>query len=164
MSQSPHVTSTPITSPSTVTGRLLVCEQAGHWAGVLRRELAEAGVRVWETRSLAECWDALAATPASFLIVELTSAGGEALLERLVRLPRDFPLARVAVVADRRLTGWEQLIREAGAVHFTCQPRQLAPLAQMACCHLASVPPPPQSLTDRIWAGLPWSGKEKEEG
>jgi hypothetical protein len=68
-------------------------------------------------------------------------------------------LAEVAVVAARSLAGWQWLVREAGAVHFSCSPRQLGPLAEMACRHLASVPLPPQSLTDRILAGLPWGSE-----
>ncbi len=143
-------------SEGAAAGRLLVCERGGRWAGALQHELAAAGVRVWETRSLADCWEALAASPASFVIVELTLANAEGLLRRMVRRGRDFPLAEVAVVAARPLAGWQWLVREAGAVHFSCSPRQLGILAEMACRHLASVPLPPQSLTDRILAGLPW--------
>ena len=68
----------------------------------LRRELAEAGVRVWETRTLADCWSELAESPASFVVLEL---GGNVagLLGRMARLPREFPAARLAVVADRSL-------------------------------------------------------------
>ncbi len=151
--------SSVIPSEAPAAGRLLVCERSGQWAGALRRELAQSGVPLGETRSLAECWEALAASPASFLVVELTVESAEDLLRRMVRLGRDFPLARVAVVAPRRLAGWQGLLREAGAVHFTCSPRQLGVVAEMACRHLASVPAPPQGLTDRILAGLPW-GKE----
>ena len=75
--------------------------------------------------------------------------------------PRDYPLARWAAVAARPLAHWQWLLREAGAVDFVVSPRRLGPLAQAICRHLASVPPPPQSLTERIWAGLPW---EEEEG
>jgi hypothetical protein len=148
-------------SDATTAGRMLVCERHDLWAAALRRELAPAGVRVWDTRSLTECWELLAATPASFVIVELTAANVENLLLRMARLPRDFPLARVAVVAARRLTGCQWLLREAGAVHYVAALRQLGPLAQLACRHLASVPPPLQSLTDRIWAGLPWGEEER---
>ena len=51
--------------------RLLVCERTGRWAVALRRELAEVGVRVWESRTLDFCWNELAASPASFLVLEL---------------------------------------------------------------------------------------------
>jgi hypothetical protein len=122
----------------------------------LRRELTGAGVRVWETRTLADCWTELDASPASFVVVEL---GGDlsGLLGRMARRPREFPRARLAVVADRVLAGHEWLMREAGAVHFVCSPRRVGTLAQLACRHLAQVPPPQQSLTERIWASLPWA-------
>ena len=144
-----------------VPARLLVCERTGRWAVTLRRELADVGVRVWETRTLDYCWRELAASPASFVIVELSGDIGT-LLRRLARLGCEYPAARAAVVADRRLAQYEWLLREAGAVHFLCSSRQVGPLAQLACRHLAQVPPPPQSLTERIWATLPWG--ERGEG
>ena len=39
--------------------KLIVCERTRALGGALRRELAEAGVRVWETRTLADCRDEL---------------------------------------------------------------------------------------------------------
>jgi len=143
-----------------VPARLLVCERTGRWAVTLRRELAEVGVRVWETRTLDYCWRELAASPASFVIVELAGDIGT-LLRRLARLGGEYPAARAAVVADRPLAQCEWLLREAGAVHFLCSPRQAGPLAQLACRHLAQVPPPPQSLTERIWATLPWDDRRR---
>ena len=143
-------------------GRLLVCERAGCWAVGLRRELA--GSRpVYETRSLAQCWEMLAGVAASFVVVELTGGNGgntDALLERMGRLERDFPLARLAVVAGRDLGGYEWLMREAGAVHFVSSPRRLRPLADLACRHLDQVAEPQRSLTEQIWAGLPWGQAE----
>jgi hypothetical protein len=143
--------------------RLIVCERTGRWAVALRRELAEAGVRVWETRTVADCWKELAESPASFVVVEL---GGDiaGLLHRMARQPREFPMARLAVVADRALAGYQWLMREAGAVHFLCSPRQVGPLAQLACRHLAQVPPLQQSLAERIWANLPWGERGKGRG
>ena len=94
--------------------------------------------------------------PASFAVVELgANVGG--LLRLLAAQPRQFPAARLAVVADRSQAGYEWLMREAGAVHFLCSPRQVAVLARLACRHLAEVPPPQQSLAERIWASLPWA-------
>jgi hypothetical protein len=136
--------------------RLSVCERTGRWAVALRRELAGAGVRVSETRSLADCWERLAEAPASFLVVELSAVTVDELLFRTARLQRDFPVARLAAVADRRLADYQWLMREAGAVHFTCSPRGLGPLARLACRHLAQVPAPQQTLSERIWATLPW--------
>ena len=149
---------------TTNTTQLIVCERFAHWAVALRRELVHTGVRVWETRNLTQCWDALADAPAGFAVVELTAAAADDLLRRMARLPREFPLVRTAIVADRSLADYEWLLRESGAVHFTCSSRQLAPLAEMACRHLAQVPVPRQSLTERIWNSLPWEGTEEDEG
>lgn len=155
----PAVPATAQSAPA----RLIVCERAGRWAVVLRRELADSGVRVWETRTLADCFDELAKSPASFVVLEL---GGDvaSLLDRMARHSREFPMARLAVVADRPLAGYEWLMREAGAVHFLCSPRKVGRLAQLACRHLAEVPPPQQSLTERIWASLPWGERGAGDG
>lgn len=140
---------------STSAAKLIVCERTGRWAVALRRELAEAGVRVWEMRTLADCRDELVESPASFAVIELgANVGG--LLRLLARQPRQFPAARLAVVANRSQADHEWLMREAGAVHFVCSLRQVAVLARLACRHLAEVPPPQQSLAERIWMSLPW--------
>jgi hypothetical protein len=136
--------------------RLIVCEPTGRWAVAMRRELAETGVRVWETRSLPECWQDLKDSPDSFVVIELTTTVADDLLRRMAHLGKEFPRAMVAVVADRALADHQWLMREAGAVHFTCSPRQLSPLAAAALRHLARAPVPQQSLTERIWASLPW--------
>jgi len=98
----------------------------------------------------------LAGHPASFLLAELTARNLKPLLERMAQLPRVFPQARLAVVADRALQSREWLMREAGAVHFAVSPRDLALLAGVACRHLDQVPKPHRTITEQIWAGLPW--------
>ncbi len=138
--------------------RLIVCERDGHWAVALRRTLAPEWGRILQTRSLAECWAELATRPASFVAVELTNENIDDLLDRLVRLPHQFPLVRAAVLADRRLDEYEWLMREAGAIHFECSPRRSDILAQLATRHLTHAPGPAQSTTQRLWAGLPWKG------
>jgi len=144
-------------------GRVIVCERRGHWAVVLRRELKGADIPLRETRSLPECWDALAGHPTSFLVVELTPANAASLLERTARLERDYPFARIAVAAQRSLADWEWLVREAGAVHFTTSPRALQPLAAMIRRHLGRVRAPALPLAERLWRTLPWKGL-KDEG
>jgi hypothetical protein len=138
------------------SARLIVCERTGRWATVLRRELAESGIRVWETRTLDDCWTELALSPASFLVLELVGDAG-ALWHRAVRQARDFPMARLAVVADRGLADYAGLMYEAGAVCFLASPRKVGRLAQSACRHLAQAPLPQQSFSERIWASLPWA-------
>ena len=121
----------------------------------LRREVG-ARRRVYETRSVLQCWEMLAGSPGSFVLVELTAGNLEPLLQRMARLERDFPLARVALVADHKRTPYQWLLREAGAVDFVTSPRRLGPLAALACRHLSTSPRPPRSVTDRIWEELPW--------
>lgn len=140
--------------------RLVVCEQRGRWAAWLRRELVPAGVELTETRLLADCWLLLERLPASFLVLELRPTNAEELLRRLEWLARDYPAARAAVVADRRLGPYEWLMREAGAVDFLCSPRGVRGLAEAACRHLARVPVPPQDLAERIWSSLPWGKRD----
>jgi hypothetical protein len=159
----PALTLRAETDPLGVATRLIVCERTGRWAVALRRELAGAGIRVWETRTLDDGWTELAQSPASFMVAELGHNVAR-LLSRMGRLPREFPAARLAVVADRSLASYERLMREAGAVHFVGSLRQVGPLARLACRHLAQVPPPQQSLTERIWASLPWAGTGGRRG
>jgi hypothetical protein len=137
--------------------RLIVCERSGSWSAALRSELAEAGVRLWECRSLPEAWEALAQTPAAFLIAEADRANLADLLRRMAWFSRDFPQARIAVVAQRDMARFEWLLREAGAVHFLSSPRRLTPLAGLVVRHLANVPLPAQTMVERIWASLPWA-------
>jgi len=140
--------------------RWIVCEKTGRWATALRQEPEARGTRVWETRSLAECWEMLPRWGASFVVAELTPANLDALLDRLARLPRDHPLCRVAVVAGRSLARYEDLVREAGAVWFVVSPRELGPLAATARRHLRMAPSEPRKLAERIWASLPWGRAE----
>jgi hypothetical protein len=110
----------------------------------------------------------LARSPASFVIVEVTRANVEAFLERMAQSERQYPLARIAAVADNDLAVCEGLLREAGAVHFVLSPRRAGPLANIARRHLDRMPMPRQTLTQRVWADLPWGGEEggrrKDEG
>ena len=140
--------------------QVVVCERTGWWAAGLRRELGPGGPRVRQTRTLDDLAEALLRSPASFAVVELTPEGLERLVAWLVRLERDFPLARVAVVADRSLAACEGLVREVGVVHFTCSLRQVSPLAEVARRHLQAAPGPRWGFAERIWAELPWNEGE----
>lgn len=136
--------------------RLIVCERSGEWAVALRRELGEAGPRVYETRSLPECWQSLAGHEASFLLLELSPATVDDLIARLASLEREFPAARAVVVAERSLADYEKLLREAGAVHFVSSPRLLGEVAELARRHFAQSPRSRRPLMEEIRARLPW--------
>ena len=122
------------TATQGAVARLIVCERTGRWAVALRRELAASGVRVWETRTLAGCHEELSQSPASFVVIEATD-DLSGLLRFMVRQSRDFPAARLAVVADPARCGCEWPVREAGAVHFVDSVRRVGLLARLACRH-----------------------------
>jgi len=143
-------------SAGAALAKWIVCERTGRWALALRREPAAARWRIWETRTLEECWEMLAASPASFVVAEMTRPGAGAVLHRLAWLERDFPQVRVAVVAERALAPWEELMREAGAVWFCTSPREVYPLAQIARRHFSAAPKRRQTVVEQIWASLPW--------
>jgi hypothetical protein len=134
---------------------MIVCEQTGRWALALRRELPIDN-RLCETRSIPDCWRTLAQNPTAFVVAEFTQSNADALLDRLVWLERDFPLARMAVVADRSYRLCENLVREAGAVHFVTSPREANVLAAVALRHLRAAPRPELAVADRVWNELPW--------
>jgi hypothetical protein len=138
------------------SAQVVVCERMGWWAAGVRRELGPAGPRVRQTRTLDDLSEVLSGSPTSFAIVELSEANLERLVAWLVRLGRDLPLVRAAVVADRSLAPCEGLVREAGAVHFACSTRQLGTLAESAGRHVRSAAGPRSSLAQRIWMELPW--------
>lgn len=138
------------------SARLVVCERTGQWAVALRRELSEAGLRVWETRNLKDCGALLAESPASFVVLELNAAKLEETIRFINVWRADFPRFRFAVVADRGLASFQWFMRETGAADFLFSLRKIDRLADMACRHLAQVPAAPQSLTERVWANLPW--------
>jgi hypothetical protein len=143
-------------SPLMPHARLIICEKNGRWAVALRREIA-GKCRVFETRSLEECWEELAKCPASWLVLEASETNVEPLAGRLANLGRDFAGARAMICGERNMAPWEWLLREAGAVHAVFSPRELAPAARMALCHLAQAPEPQRSFREHVWDRLPWN-------
>jgi hypothetical protein len=137
-------------------GRLVVCERTGRWAVALRREMAETGIRVWETRTLDDCGLFLAESPASFALLELNPQKIQELLDFIRAWRMEYSSFRLAVAAERDLASYKWLMLEAGAVEFIYSTRQIGNLARTACRHLALVPSMPQSLSERIWSNLPW--------
>lgn len=136
--------------------RWIVCERSGRWAIGLRREAGAAGIRLYETRSLADAWSMLEQFPSSFLVAELTLANVQTLLDHMAGLRRAYPLARIAVVAERSLAEYEWLAREAGAVWFAASPRELRPIAVIAERHVRLAPVPAGDFVQEIWDALPW--------
>jgi DNA-binding NtrC family response regulator len=124
---------------------VIIAERTGRWAPLLRVALGDAGSRMHESGTIEAAWRMLDTAPASFLALELTERNAPGLIPRVFNLARTHPRARVAILADRAISGYAELMLEAGAVAFTSNPRRLAPLAEVARRHLAAAPaePPP---------------------
>jgi hypothetical protein len=138
------------------TGRLVVFERSGRWAVSLRRELSGTGVRVWEARTLPDCGELMAESPASFAVLEFRRRIIDELLDCISGWQAVYPMFRFCMAAGRELASYKWFMHEMGASGFICSEREMGTVARMACRHLAHVPPLPQSLTERIWANLPW--------
>jgi hypothetical protein len=139
----------------TARPRLIVCERTGTWAARLRTHLPRE-MPMRQTRSLDECVEELGRAPGSLLVLEVSAANLQNVLERTADLARRFPHARWVAVAERANVSYEGLLREAGAVHFATSPRTADTLARLAVRHAARVPQPRMSLAARIWESLPW--------
>jgi len=139
-----------------VPARLIVLERTGRWATALVRELPDMASLLDQTRSLSDCSTALRRAPASFLVLEVRRANWSVIAERLLWLPRDFPLAHAALVSDRKLGAWLGRLRTPGIVDLVTSPRRIAPLAWAVRRHIACIHPPQQPLAQRVWAELPW--------
>jgi hypothetical protein len=135
---------------------LIFSERSGAWCTALRRLLAEGTAEILQTRSLAECRQALTSRPASLLVVEASAETLPALVTWLARLSSDFPRAQVAVVADRAIAEHRFEMHEAGAFAVITSRRALRPLADAARIFFASQPTAEMSLTERVWNSLPW--------
>jgi hypothetical protein len=136
--------------------QVIVCERAGTWSAVLQRHLPLA-TRLRQVRSLRECDAKLRAAADSLVVVELVPARRAAVIAWLVQLARQFPFARAIVVADRGAEAYEPLAREAGAIHFTTSPRDLAGWNVMVRNQSRRHAHPKADFAERIWAELPWS-------
>ena len=122
-----------------------------------------ASVSLVETRSLGEMWERLQSAPTAVVALELTADRAEPLLAALARLDREFPQAVPLILAERSLVGWEEIVRQAGAVHFVSSPRRVDEVVEIVR-HRAAAAVANQllssdesvSLEDQILASLPW--------
>jgi hypothetical protein len=113
---------------------------------------------------LDQLWRRLVELPTALAALELTAENVRPLLAVLLRMEDELPEARAFVVAERKLAGYESLVREAGAVHFVVSPRSLGEVAELArrrtiqlasaAVHRAGDLEDPRPT---ILANLPWS-------
>jgi DNA-binding NtrC family response regulator len=138
------------------SGHVIVCEATGHWAFALRQALSDTAA-VAETRALEELAERLTASPTAVAVIEFRRSHCRQVLDWLAGCSRRFPRVLPLVVADRSSAGWADLFREAGAEDVVTSPRELAGLAASVRRHGERFPVPPQRMTERIMAELPWS-------
>jgi hypothetical protein len=141
---------------------IIVCETGGRWAAALRKELPP-GMPLVETRSLGELWQWLPRCPDAVIMLELKAERIGPVVAGLLQIARQFPRVMPIVVADRKLSAWENACREAGAVHFVTSPRRLAEVADIVQRRMnnlqkfdADDSEEHQSIEERILATLPW--------
>lgn len=136
--------------------RLIVCEKVPRWAVALRRALGDRSRQIVETRSLISSLSALAESPASLVVAQITSVNIEPALVWLSTIHRDFPLARVVVALEPDLASAEPLLREAGAVAVYYSTLQAKPMARLARRQLALAPSDERDLWQWIAERMPW--------
>jgi hypothetical protein len=118
---------------------------------------------VAETRSLAQCGEALCSAPASLVALEVTSVSLDAAVSLIVRTRRECPAARFVVLLDAGVESAESLLREAGAVDVLHATRDAPRLAGLAQRHLALAPRQEFSLREQIADRLPWKRSQTSE-
>lgn len=143
---------------------VIFCERTGAWASAWRRTWQTPGLgpprpalQMAETRSADECREVLVGSPQAFVVVELTAERCDVALDLLLHVGERFSAAAAGVVAEREMAAYEWLARELGALDFVTSPRRLNGLCQLALRHAARRSPSPASLSEQIWADLPWA-------
>jgi hypothetical protein len=136
--------------------RLIVCEKSPHWAVSLRNQLGERLPQVAETRSLASAASALAESPDSLVLLQISEANLTPAIEWLDQIGRQFPHARVAVALLPEMAQAECLLREAGAIEVYFGTHQAASAGRLARRHLALGTPEQLSLRQSIMSRMPW--------
>jgi hypothetical protein len=136
--------------------RLILCEKTKRWAAAFRAALGKSQQLMLETRSLPGCEEALAASPASFIAIDVTASNLEATLDFVRRISSHYPNAALVALLSPEFLAAAPLLREAGAIDFAASVLEAPRLARLAQRHhqLAPVAPltPRQFLIER----LPW--------
>jgi DNA-binding NtrC family response regulator len=143
---------------------LIVMERTGDWTAALRSRLEPSDVRLCETRMIEECWQRLVQQPTALAALELTAENVRPLLAALLRLHVELPEVRAIVMAERKLAAYENLVREAGAIHFVVSPRSLSDVVELVRRRTAQLAAATAHRADdladprpEILANLPWS-------
>jgi hypothetical protein len=139
----------------------IICETTGDWAAILG-PLLPPSISLIETRRLDEVWERLQGATAAIVALELTLERADEIQAALRRLGDEFPQTVPMVFSTRSLAAWEEVVREAGAVHFVSSTRRIGEVVDLVRRRAASAigealhGNEAPSLEDQILGSLPW--------
>ncbi len=138
---------------------LILCEKTPRWAPAFRAALSfshSPTMQMIETRSLPGCEEALAASPASFVAIEITAANLEATLNFLRRVALRHPSAVVAALLSPETLAAASLLCEAGAIDIAASVLEAPRLVRLAQRHHQQAPADALSARQFVSERLPW--------
>ena len=135
----------------------ILCEKTARWAAAFRTSLGKSQPQIIETRSLPGCEEALAASPASFIAIEVTTSNLEDTLDFVRRISSHFPNAALAGLLSPESAAAAPLLREAGSIDIAISVLDVPRITCLARRHHDQAPAealaPRQFLAER----MPWS-------
>ena len=138
----------------------ITCERSGHWASQLRCVAAERLARITlvmrETRSPAECLEALAEAPGSAVWIAWTPNQAQACARLLYQIERRFPAARVVMLAAPSERRHEPLWRSLGAHDAAYALWELGASLEASLRHVERGAPKRSSPLEEALGRLPW--------
>ena len=142
-----------------------MCEKTGKWATALRSLLPLARISICETRTLEECAVRLRESPASLVVVELTSENWLGVCRWLSLQTGQFAHMRAMAVATPDAGDTDAVLRSAGAHHVVDSIARLGKLTRWMVRHLQQAPPSKSSVRQWTWARMPWPprGRARQE-
>jgi hypothetical protein len=138
------------------TARLIICEKSPRWAAALSAILPPDAPPLVETRSFAQCQEALAAASASVVLLEITAANLETAVALVARNKRSYPGACFLAALPVELAPAEALLREAGVAMVFTSTLEASAAVRLMLRHLALHPPEIQDIADFITSQMPW--------
>ena len=136
--------------------RFILCEKTARWAAAFRTALGKSQPQIIETRSLPGCEEALAASPASFIAIEVTASSLDATLDFVRRISSHYPnAALVALVSSESLAAMP-LLREAGAIDVAASVLDAPCVSRLAQRQHQLAPLEPLSPHQFLAERLPW--------
>jgi hypothetical protein len=136
--------------------RLILCEKTERWAAAFRAALGKSQQQLLETRSLPGCEEALAASPASFIAIEVTASNLEATLDFVGRISSHYPNAALVALLSPETLAAAPLLREAGAIDVAASVLEAPRLARLAQRHHQLAPLEPLAPRQFLAERLPW--------